>query len=279
MTRFRLISVALILACPPLLFAATTSPSTAPAANVVLQADSLSVRQNLMTTLHGLPPEVGMVLKLDPTLFGNHDYLGSYPSLAAFVNDHPEVVHNPRFFLENVDIHTDYRPDPPNVRIWDRMMETLSILFLFILAAGTILWVVKTLAENRRSNRVTQAQNETMSKLLDRFGSNDELIAYLESPGGKRLLDAAGGSAEPGQRALSAPMNRIFWSVQVGLVATAVGVGMQFVSFHVPPEVYPPVFALGVVLLSIGVGFMLSAFVSYVLSRRLGLWPPQAAAH
>jgi hypothetical protein len=279
MTRSRLIIAALILACPPLLFAATTSTSPAPATNVVLQADSLSVRQNLMTTLHGLPPEVGMVLKLDPTLFGNHDYLASYPSLAAFVNDHPEVAHNPRFFLENVDIHTDYRPDPPNVRIWDRMMETLSIIFLFVLAAGTILWVVKTVVESRRSSRTSQAQSETMSKLFDRFGTNDDLLAYLESPAGKRLLDAAGGSMEPGPRALSAPMNRIFWSVQVGLVATAVGVGMQLVSLRVPAELDPPVFAVGVTLLSIGVGFLLSAFVSYVLSRRLGLWPPQSAAH
>jgi hypothetical protein len=279
MTRFRLFIAGLVFVCSPLLLAAPPSASTAPATTAALEPDSLSVREKLMTTLHGLPPEVGMVLKLDPTLFGNHDYLGSYPSLAAFVNDHAEVAHNPRFFLENVDIHTDYRPDPPNVRIWDRMMETLSIIFLFVLAAGTILWVVKTVVESRRSNRVSQAQSETMSKLLDRFGSNDELIAYLESPAGKRMLDAAGGSMEPGPRPLSAPVNRIFWSVQVGLVATAVGVGMQLVSLRVPPELDPPVFAVGVTLLSIGVGFILSAFVSYVLSRRLGLWPPQRAAN
>ena len=152
------------------------------------------------------------------------------------------------------------------------------MIFMAVLSTGALLWVVKTLAEQRRWSRVSRAQSETMGKLLDRFGSNDELLAYLESPGGRRVLDAAGGSMEPGSRALGAPMSRIFWSLQVGLVATTVGIGMQWVSFHVPPEIDPAIFSLGVVLLSLGVGFILSAVVSYILSRRLGLWPPGKAA-
>jgi hypothetical protein len=35
---------------------------------------------------------------------------------------------------------------------------------------------------------------------------------------------------------------------------------------------------MGVLAIAIGIGFVLSAIVSYVLSRRLGLWETAAAA-
>ena len=41
------------------------------------------------------PPSLGRVLKLDPTLMTNQDYLAPYPELAAFLAQHPEVAHNP----------------------------------------------------------------------------------------------------------------------------------------------------------------------------------------
>ena len=35
------------------------------------------------------------VLQLDPTLLWRADYLATYPGLAAFLEQHPEVAHNP----------------------------------------------------------------------------------------------------------------------------------------------------------------------------------------
>src|SRR6202158_3789445 len=107
----RLLAASLLLSGSTRLIAAapatTTSTNTA-TTTTAFAADSITVRQDFMSALRSLPPEVGMVLKLDPTLFGNHDYLASYPPLAAFVNEHPEVAHNPRFFLENVSVRTDF---------------------------------------------------------------------------------------------------------------------------------------------------------------------------
>ena len=120
MNRFRLFAVSLILACSTLTLAAPPE-TTPPTTTTALAADSMTVRQGLTTVLRTLPPEVGMVLKLDPTLFGSHDYLASYPVLAAFVAEHPGVAHNPRFYLENVSVRSsDFMPDPPNVRMWNR---------------------------------------------------------------------------------------------------------------------------------------------------------------
>src|SRR5687767_5417481 len=76
--------------------AAATPPATT--ATAILEPNSRETRSQLYEILNRLPPEVGKVLKLDPTLWNNPTYMNNYPALAAFVAQHPEVPHNPRFF-------------------------------------------------------------------------------------------------------------------------------------------------------------------------------------
>ncbi len=49
--------------------------------------------------LNQYPPSVREVLRIDPTLLYRPDYLATYPVLAAFLEQHPEIAHNPGFFL------------------------------------------------------------------------------------------------------------------------------------------------------------------------------------
>ena len=72
---------------------------------------------------------------------------------------------------------------------------------------------------------------------------------------------------------MSAPIGRFLWSIQAGLVLSAAGFGMQFVGDQMPIDVAPVASGLGILLLSIGIGFVLSAIVSFLLSRKLGLVP------
>ena len=46
-----------------------------------------------------IPPSVREVLRIDPTLLYRADYIGNYPVLAAFLQQHPEMAHNPAFFI------------------------------------------------------------------------------------------------------------------------------------------------------------------------------------
>jgi uncharacterized membrane protein len=63
------------------------------------------------------------------------------------------------------------------------------------------------------------------------------------------------------------------------LVLVAGGFGLEYVASHVNPDVTQPIFAIGVLAIALGIGFVISAVVSYVLSQRLGLFvPPQASA-
>src|SRR4051794_4986019 len=50
-------------------------------------------RDRVHEILEQYPPSVGQVLQLDPTLLSKPDYMASYPKLAAYVGQHPEVAH------------------------------------------------------------------------------------------------------------------------------------------------------------------------------------------
>jgi hypothetical protein len=46
-----------------------------------------------------VPPSVAQTLRIDPALMSSPSYVGPYPALAAFLAEHPEIAHNPSFFL------------------------------------------------------------------------------------------------------------------------------------------------------------------------------------
>ena len=60
----------------------------------------------------------------------------------------------------------------------------------------------------------------------------------------------------------------------MGLVVAAAGIGLEWVSSGVDKDAAQPLYALGVVALCVGIGFVLSAVVSFVISRRLKLFEP-----
>ena len=58
---------------------------------LVQDQDARETRENLEEILRKLPPAVGRVLRTDPSLLSNESYLATYPALAAFLKQHPEV--------------------------------------------------------------------------------------------------------------------------------------------------------------------------------------------
>lgn len=257
--------------------AATTSSTTTATSTVVTDTDSHETRDAFHTTLRRYPTEVSRVLKLDPSLMTNQSYLSNYPALASFLAQHPEIAHSPGFYLDNIYVGEQQRAENSSERVWREVMEGLSIFAVISLITGVLTWLVRTLIEHRRWSRVSKVQAEVHNKLLDRFTTNEDLLAYIQTPAGKRFLESAPIALDGAPRAVSAPVGRILWSVQVGLVLAAAGFGLEYVSGSIEKTVSQPLFAMGVLAISIGIGFVLSAIVSYVLSRRLGLWETAAA--
>jgi hypothetical protein len=252
----------------------------APQAYINQDQDAAETRERLEELLKKLPPAVGRVLRTDPSLLGNESYLAPYPALAAFLKQHPEVRSSPGFFFERVGPTEFWVPSQPRTReehaaqVWRDMLDFFAVSGVFLAVTGVLIWIIRTLVEYRRWNRTSRVHTEVHNKLVDRFTANEDLLAYMQTPGGRRFLESAPLSLEAPSQPVGAPWSRILWSVQIGVVLFAGGLGLLYVSGRVLEEVAQPLFAIGVLALSVGAGFIVSAGASFLLSRRLGLFEP-----
>jgi hypothetical protein len=278
--------IAAMFACPITAIAETTSTTitstapdeaTAPATVVLESTDSETTRREFNELLQRHPPEVGKTLKLSPTLFSNPSYLANYPSLQQFVAKHPEVTHSPGYYLDHVYVPGDPTPRTASMAMLESTMEGIAVFSVMLMITLALTWLIKTLIDHRRWSRISKVQAEVHNKLLDRFASNEELLAYVQTPAGQQFLKSAPIELAAGPRPVSAPLSRILWSVQIGVVLAAAGFGMQYVGSNVDKDVSQPFMAIGVLALSIGIGFVVSAVLSYLISRRLNLWNNTAA--
>lgn len=230
--------------------------------------DAGGTREELMQLLQRHPSEVGEVLARAPQLLSNEDYMASYPALKAFLAQHPEVEANPAYYFvmygDNHDVRT------PTLRFWEDFLSGLAAILAVSFGMLLLVWLVKTVLEQRRWSQLQRVQAEVHQKVLDRLGTNEQLLAYIETPAGRRFLQSAPILVD-GPRPVSAPIGRVLWSMQVGLVLLAAGIGVLIVSGQVPPMGGLPLRVVGVATLSIGIGFVVSSLASFVLSRRLGL--------
>lgn len=234
--------------------------------------DARETRNELNEIFNQLPPSVREVLRIDPTLLYRADYIANYPMLAAFLEQHPEIGHNPAFFIGERQF--DERNSSPMSQAFDsvnKAVQSLTIILVIGTIAGAIVFLARTIIEHRRWQRAMRAQNELQTKLVDRFSSSDDLIAYLQSPAGKALTEAP-ALPQTSARPMSAPLSRIFWSLQSGIVAGALGLGLIIVSrVTATIEFQNFLSGVGIVVLMIGIGFTVSAAVSFFISQRLGL--------
>jgi hypothetical protein len=243
------------------------------------QPDAQRTKDELSRLLEHYPPSLRSVLALDPGLLGSQSYLASYPSLVSFLNAHPEIAHNPSYYVGEGSF-----PRPPQdhaaqvVDLWRNVLDGLGIFAGFAMGIGLVVWLIRTLVDYRRWNRLAKVQTEVHTKLLDRFTANNDLLAYVQSPAGSRFLQSSPIMLDAGPRSVGAPLGRILWSVQGGVVLIAGGIGLQVVSGRVADDASQPLHALGVLGIALGLGFLVSAIISFVISQRLGLIEPPSPA-
>ena len=255
-------------AVPPAAFAADTQ-------------DANETRERLQQLLDKYPPTLGQVLKLDPSLLERPEYMAAYPALAAFVAEHPEVAHNPAFFFANVRGANWPQPNDRRTPGYDMMANVLgglAGLTVFAVVTATLIWLIRTIIDYRRWNRLSKVQTEVHTKLLDRFTANDDLLAYIQTAPGRKFLESAPIPLHEEARSIGAPLSRILWSVQAGVVLSLLGIGLLFVSGRVNEEVAQGVFVIGTLVIALGLGFVASAGVAYGISRRMGLLERPAAS-
>jgi hypothetical protein len=265
--------IALVLALAPTGLAAQERPVPAPAQpQPVFQEtqDARETREQFARLLRQHPPAVGEVLQRDPTLLTRADYLSPYPGLWAFLQRHPEIARNPSFFLGEFRYY-EQRPQDRSLEMFQMILIGTGFVLGFSAFLGVIVWTIRSIIDHRRWLRLTRTQADVHTKLLDRLTTNEDLLSYIQSPAGRRFLESAPIALDQEPRTTSAPVARIIWSLQAGLVLAALGSGFWFVQLRVSPEAAEGFFIIGVMAFALGVGFTASAVMAYFVSARLGL--------
>jgi hypothetical protein len=138
-------------------------------------------------------------------------------------------------------------------------MDTWSVVlilgqFAFI---GWIIWVaVKFNLEGKRR------RSEERFRLLERFSTGQELLDFINSPAGERLFLAFSNPRPDSQKgALQA--------LGAGLVVSLAGVGCMVLSVLRVWNDRETFLVPGVLGIAIGIGILISAWVSLRLSRKL----------
>ena len=240
-------------------------------------------RERLRQILEQYPPSVAQVLRLDPSLLTKADYLAPYPTLAAYLAQHPEVAHNPVFFIGSGSSggpqYSDNRSQA--IRATESIFTEVFVLLGFVAAFCTLGWITRSMIEHRRWKHATKLQTDAHTKIIDRLASNEDLLAYIQSPNGQRYLTASLGPAtfEAMLQPIGAPLGRILWSVQAGIVLAAAGLGLWFAKNSVIEEAAQALQVVAILSIALGIGFVLSALVSYMLSRELGLVHTSTTPH
>ena len=134
------------------------------------------------------------------------------------------------------------------------------------LMIGYVFYVVASAFTRRQQLR---SVTEFQSRLLDRMGTVGEFNQFLNSDGGQRFLgslsmESAGGAAH----------QRVLRAFQSGIVMICLGIGIFLYLGEVRSldmESYETVGFVGTISTAVGLGLLISGYVSLLLSRRLGL--------
>ncbi len=251
-----------------------------------------AVTQNQLIKLLRLSPTLTTVVSHDPSLLSNQDYVArNNPQLAEFLTSHPEVARNPEFYLFT-HMHAEGQPDEALERaVWPdvyrsqerpspfgEFLHDLSPLLAFACFLVALLWMTRVFVENRRWGRIFKLQSEVHGRLIDKFTTNQELALYMDTEAGKRFLEAAPipVSFEPNQRVPNA-VARVLMPLQIGIVLVLLGIGLLSLR-HASPEMDVPMLVCGTVIAMPGLGFIISAGITWLLASRLGLMPDRPAA-
>jgi len=241
----------------------------------------MAVKRELFSYLR-LSPVLIRMLSYDPALLGHTEYINSHnPGLAAFLKSNPQIVRDPEFYLFAVPMGQTMGGTGPFIarrdassdfRQMDRGTDQVLLFFIFMIILGAIVWLLHMFFQNRRWSRALKVQTELHTKLLDKFGGGQELLAYLDTGAGRRILEAASLQpvAGPSPRAgLLSPISRILAPLQFGVVLAIAGAGMLIVKSYFKNS--GTLLFSGTMALALGVGLILAAALSWLLARRLGL--------
>jgi len=125
---------------------------------------------------------------------------------------------------------------------------------------GWIAWLVFTTIRRYRTSRL---QAELHTRMLEKFSSGQDLLAYAQTDAGRRFVESLAIEDVT-------PYRRIIGALQAGIILVLLGIALLFLRGHVF-EAEQPLLVLGTLSLALGVGSAISSGAAYYLSKSFGL--------
>ncbi len=145
----------------------------------------------------------------------------------------------------------------------DALAPTI-ILSIIACVLGLSVWVIAT---NIRRSRWGKQVADLHAKLLDRITGSQDLIAFLEGEAGRKYFESLAFDMKDS-------VSRILNGIQAGVVLALVGLCLLVVrSAQDDLATRKALLLIGAPLTALGIGFLVSAAISYRLSKALGLLP------
>lgn len=123
------------------------------------------------------------------------------------------------------------------------------------IAGGIAMIIILALAGARTRQHNAELRAQVQMKLIDRFGSANEFIDFIQSPEGKQFLGDAPRVAR----------TKFLGGLRVGIVLGTIGVAFLLLAFIEDRDWYIPAF----IMLGIGGGFFLASFFSMKIAHQM----------
>ncbi len=280
----------------PALVSAQASPATTKAqpSAAPISDQELSDTQEQLIKLLRMSPTLTSAVASDPSLLSDQEYVNrSNPELGQFLVSHPDVARNPEFYLfSNLNSRDGRRDQALKRAVWPELSQAQGVPFnpnlhevvgdiagvtAFACFLAALIWLIRQFLENRRWSRIFKLQSEVHGRLIEKFSSTQELASYMGTEAGRRFLEAAPIPVgfENEQRMPNA-VARVLTPFQIGVVLVLLGCGLLFLR-GASADLNIPMLIFGTVILMPGVGFILSAGITWVMAGRLGLLSDSAS--
>jgi hypothetical protein len=132
-----------------------------------------------------------------------------------------------------------------------------------IMIPSMFAWIAWTIFSTIRRFKIAKLQAEVQTKLLEKVGSTQDLLAYAQTEAGREMLESLKVERQ-------SPHARIIGALQTSIVMISLGAGFLFLRGRIT-GMEEGFLVFGTLATMLGIGFGLSAISSYYLSKSFGL--------
>jgi hypothetical protein len=152
--------------------------------------------------------------------------------------------------------------------IVSEILNTITVMVFGVVIIICITWILITVVTALKQRTNTRTRADIYNRLIDKFGTAPEFIAFLQSDAGLKFIEEHTVES-------AAPLGKILTSMQIGIVLALLGAGLlvtgNVFGGSLGGDLYIVLTVGGIVGLTVGTGLLISAGISYRLCKAWGI--------